>query len=217
MRLSFACVRPIGLALGLCVARLNVDDALQTTAYIAVHNAPQYDKAQAMPYANSNAPKGGYISTASIGTFDNLNSMNGKGSSTEGINYLFDSLMDSSLDEPGVLYPLLAEKVTYDPVKTKFVIFHLNPKARFSDGSPVTAEDVKFSFDTIQSKANLGFQMYLSDLAKTEVLSKYQVKMTFKSDHNADMPFILAKIAIYSKADWKNKDYSTVTLQPILA
>ncbi len=216
MRLSFACVSPIGLALGLCVASLNVDAALQTTAYIAVHNAPQYDKAQVMPYANSNAPKGGYISTASIGTFDNLNSMNGKGSSTEGINYLFDSLMDSSLDEPGVLYPLLAEKVTYDPVKTKFVIFHLNPKARFSDGSPVTAEDVKFSFDIIQSKANLGFQMYLSDLAKTEVLSKYQVKMTFKSDHNADMPFILAKIAIYSKADWKNKDYSKVTLQPIL-
>lgn len=215
MHLSFTHVSTFVLALGGGIA-VDVAAAIQTTPYIAVHNSPLYVKAQVMPYANINAPKGGYISTSSISTFDNLNSLNGKGSSTEGINYVFDSLMDSSLDEPGVLYPLLAEKVSYDPAKTKFVIFHLNPQARFSDGSPVTAEDIKFSFDTIQTKANLGFQMYLSDLAKTEVLSKYQVKMTFKSAHNPDMPYILAKIAIYSKADWKNKDYSKVTLQPIL-
>ncbi|MEG0482029.1 MAG: extracellular solute-binding protein [Acinetobacter sp.] len=219
MRLSIAHVGLIAPTLGFCVIGLvgfNVQAAVQTTAYIAIHNTAQYANAQAMPYANINAPKGGTISMASNGTFDNLNSMNGKGSATDGVNYLFDTLMDSSLDEPGVLYPLLAEKVTYDPQKTQFVIFHLNPKARFSNGTPVTAEDVKFSFDTIQTKANLGFQMYLSDLAKTEVLSKYVVKMSFKSKHNADMPLILAKIAIYSKADWKNKDYSKVTLQPIL-
>ncbi|CAG2159479.1 unnamed protein product [Oppiella nova] len=74
----------------------------KATAKASSKNTESYavKSAQAMPYANSNAPKGGYISTASIGTFDNLNSMNGKGSSTEGINYLFDSLMDSSLDEP---------------------------------------------------------------------------------------------------------------------
>ncbi|KAF1025881.1 MAG: Oligopeptide-binding protein AppA [Acinetobacter bereziniae] len=215
MHLSFTHASISILTLGLGIA-VNVAAAVQTTPYIAIHNSPLYVKAQAMPYANINAPKGGYISTASIGTFDNLNSLNGKGSSTEGINYVFDSLMDSSLDEPGVLYPLLAEKVSYDPVQTKYVIFHLNPQARFSNGRPVTAEDVKFSFDTIQTKANLGFQMYLSDLAKTEVLSKYQVKMTLKSAHNPDMPYILAKIAIYSKADWSNKDYSKITLQPIL-
>ena len=216
MYLNFAHVSPIGLTLGLCIATLQVHATVQTTTYISVHNTPRYTQFQAMPYANINAPKGGYMSTSSIGTFDNLNSMNGKGSSTEGVNFLFDTLMDNSLDEAGVLYPLLAEKVTFDPNKTKFVIFQLNPKARFSNGTPVTAEDVKFSFDMIQTKANLGFQMYLSDLAKTEVLSKYQVKMTFKSAHNPDMPLILAKIAIYSKEDWKNKDYTKVTLQPIL-
>jgi len=217
MQLSFAHIGSIGLTLGLNVLCMNVvDAAMQTTDYIALHTTPKYANAQAMPYANPQAPKGGYISTASNGTFDNLNSMNGKGSSTEGVNYLFDTLMENSLDEPGVMYPLLAEKVTYDPDKTKFVIFHLNPKAQFSNGTPVTAEDVKFTFDTIQAKANLGFQMYLSDLEKTEVLSKYQVKMTFKSDNNAEMPLILAGIAIYSKADWKNKDFTKVTMQPIL-
>ena len=216
MQLSFANTSVVALVLGLNILSMNVQAVMQTTSYLAVHTTPKYANAQALPYANPKAPKGGYVATASNGTFDNLNSMNGKGSSTDGVNYLFDTLMDSSLDEPSVMYPLLAEKVTYDPEKTKFVIFHLNPKARFSDGSPVTAEDVKFSFDIIQAKANPGFQMYLSDLEKTEVLSKYEVKMTFKSDNNSEMPLILSSISIYSKADWKNKDYSKVTMQPIL-
>lgn len=190
--------------------------ALQTTPFIAVHSAPLYAGLSAMPYANPAAPKGGYLSTSGNGTFDNLNSMNGKGSAADGVNYLFDSLMSSSLDEPGVMYPLLAEKATFDPKKTAYVIFHLNPKAKFSDGSPLTAADVKYSFDAFQSKSNPGLQMYLADLAKTEVLSRHQVKMSFKSDNNAEMPLILAQMPIYSKKDWSSRDFSRVTLQPIL-
>lgn len=190
--------------------------ALQTTPFIAVHSAPLYAGFSAMPYANPSAPKGGYLSTSGNGTFDNLNSMNGKGSAADGVNYLFDSLMSSSLDEPGVMYPLLAEKATFDPKKTAYVIFHLNPKAKFSDGSPLTAADVKYSFDAFQSKSNPGLQMYLADLDKTEVLSRHQVKMSFKSDNNAEMPLILAQMPIYSKKDWSSRDFSRVTLQPIL-
>jgi microcin C transport system substrate-binding protein len=114
------------------------------------------------------------------------------------------------------MYPLLAEKVTFDPDKTKYVIFHLNPKARFSDGSAVTAEDVKFSFDAYQNKSNPGLQMYLADLDTTEVLSKYAVKMSFKSDNNSEMPLILSQLPIYSKKDWQKKDFTRVTMQPIL-
>lgn len=190
--------------------------AIQTTPYIAIHSTPKYSHVQVMPYANASAPKGGYLSTSSNGTFDNLNSMNGKGSSVEGVNYLFDSLMDSSLDEPGVMYPLLAEKVTFDPDHTNFVIYHLNPQARFSDGTELTAEDVKFSFDIYQTKANPGLQMYLADLDKTQVLSKYQVKMSFKSGNNSEMPLILAQMPIYSKKDWAKKDFTKITMQPIL-
>ncbi|WP_338562847.1 extracellular solute-binding protein [Acinetobacter sp. KS-LM10] len=190
--------------------------AVQTTPYIAIHTEAKYANAQFMPYANPNAPKGGLISQAGNGTFDNLNSMNGKGSSVDGTNYLFDTLMDNSLDEPSVLYPLLAEKVTYDPIKTKFIIFHLNPKAKFSDGSPVTAEDVKLSFDFFQHKSNPGLQMYLSDLDITEVLSKHAIKMTFKSDNNTEMPLILAQMPIYSKKDWKDKDFARITMHPIM-
>lgn len=190
--------------------------AVQTTPYIAIHTQAKYANAAFMPYANPKAPKGGLISFAGNGTFDNLNSMNGKGTAVDGSNYLFDTLMSSSMDEPSVLYPLLAEKVSYDPVNTKFIVFHLNPKAKFSDGSSVTAEDVKFSFEVFQNKSNPGLQMYLSDLDKTEVLSKHKVKMTFKSENNIEMPLILAHMPIYSKNDWKNKDFTRVTMQPIM-
>ena len=216
MQQRFAYAKPILFACGVCLFSTKGWSALQTTPYIAIHTLPKYAALSVLPYANPHAPKGGYITRAGNGTFDNLNSMNGKGSSTEGVDYLFDSLMDSSLDEPGVMYPLLAEKVTFDLERTQFVIFHLNPKAQFSNGTPVTATDVKFSFDMFQTKSNLGLQMYLSDLAKTEVLSPHQVKMTFKSENNSEMPSILAQMPIYSKVDWKNKDFSKVTLQPIL-
>ncbi|NNG76447.1 ABC transporter substrate-binding protein [Acinetobacter sp. ANC 4277] len=214
--MSFALAKRLGFACGVSLLTQGVWAVVQTTPYIAVHSQPKYAGLAVMPYANANAPKGGYLSTASNGTFDNLNSMNGKGSSTEGVEHLFDSLMSNSLDEPGVMYPLLAEKVTFDPDKTKYVIFHLNPKARFSDGSAVTAEDVKFSFDAYQTKSNPGLQMYLADLDKTEVLSRSAVKMSFKSDNNAEMPLILSQMPIYSKRDWQNKDFTRVTMQPIL-
>ncbi|ATO18240.1 ABC transporter substrate-binding protein [Acinetobacter sp. LoGeW2-3] len=214
--MPFAVAKRLIYICGISVITQGAGAALQTTPYIAIHSQPKYAGLAHLPYANPAAPKGGYLSQSANGTFDNLNAMNGKGTAADGVEYLFDNLMTSSLDEPGVMYPLLAEKVTYDPKKTAYVIYHLNPKARFSDGSPVTAEDVKFSFDTYTTKGNPGLQMYLSDLDKTEVLSKHQVKMSFKSNNNSEMPLILAQMPIYSKKSWQGKDFSRITIQPIL-
>ena len=108
-----------------------------------------------------------------------------------------NELMSRSLDESGVMYPLLASSVVVDPAHANIIIFNLNPKARFSDGAPVTAEDVKFTFDTYKTKSNYGLQAYIADLDKTEVLSKYQVKMSFKSKSNTELPSILAELPIY--------------------
>ena len=214
--MPFAAAKRLIYICGISVITQGAWAALQTTPYIAIHSQPKYAGLTHLPYANPAAPKGGYLSQSANGTFDNLNAMNGKGTAADGVEYLFDTLMVSSLDEPGVMYPLLAEKVTYDPKKTAYVIYHLNPKARFSDGTPVTAEDIKFSFDTYTSKGNPGLQMYLSDLDKTEVLSRYQVKMSFKSNNNSEMPLILAQMPIYSKKNWQGKDFSRITMQPIL-
>lgn len=214
--MPFAAAKRLIYICGISVITQGAWAALQTTPYIAIHSQPKYAGLTHLPYANLAAPKGGYLSQSANGTFDNLNAMNGKGTAADGVEYLFDTLMVSSLDEPGVMYPLLAEKVTYDPKKTAYVIYHLNPKARFSDGTPVTAEDIKFSFDTYTSKGNPGLQMYLSDLDKTEVLSRYQVKMSFKSNNNSEMPLILAQMPIYSKKNWQGKDFGRITMQPIL-
>lgn len=214
--MPFAAAKRLIYICGISVITQGAWAALQTTPYIAIHSHPKYAGLTHLPYANPAAPKGGYLSQSANGTFDNLNAMNGKGTAADGVEYLFDTLMVSSLDEPGVMYPLLAEKVTYDPKKTAYVIYHLNPKARFNDGTPVTAEDIKFSFDTYTTKGNPGLQMYLSDLDKTEVLSRYQVKMSFKSNNNSEMPLILAQMPIYSKKNWQGKDFNRITMQPIL-
>ncbi|MEB3753740.1 extracellular solute-binding protein [Acinetobacter sp. MD2(2019)] len=187
-----------------------------TTPYIALDGSARYSHLSAMPYANPKAVKGGYLIRASIGTFNNLNSMNGLGSSTEGVNLLFDSLMSKSLDEPNVFYPLVAKAVSFDPKQLDSVIFHLNPKAHFSNGQPLTSNDVKFSFDTYQTQSNFGLQMYLSDLAKTEVVDKYSVKFYFKSAHHPEMLAILATLPLYSRMDWQHKDFKRVSLLPIL-
>ncbi|MEB5929040.1 extracellular solute-binding protein [Acinetobacter schindleri] len=214
--MPFAAAKRLIYICGISVITQGAWAALQTTPYIAIHSQPKYAGLTHLPYANPAAPKGGYLSQSANGTFDNLNAMNGKGTAADGVEYLFDTLMVSSLDEPGVMYPLLAEKVTYDPKKTAYVIYHLSPKAHFSDGTPVTAEDIKFSFDTYTTKGNPGLQMYLSDLDKTEVLSRYQVKMSFKSNNNSEMPLILAQMPIYSKKNWQGKDFGRITMQPIL-
>lgn len=195
---------------------MSVTAAPQTTSFIAIHTTAKYADLSAMPYANPQAPKGGRIIYADNGTFDNLNGMNGKGSWVEGTDYLFDTLMAKSLDEPNVFYPLLAEKVRFDPDKTADIIFYLNPKARFSDGTPLKASDVKFSFDKYLHESNPGLQMYLSDVDQVQVLGPHTVRMTFKSANNSEMPAILSQMPILSKKDWQGRNFKQPTLKPIL-
>src|SRR5690606_13084890 len=188
--------------------------ALITTPYIALYNQPKYAQAKSLPYANPQATKGGTLILAADGSFDNLNSMNGKGNVTEGGNYIFDSLLSKSLDEPGVYYPLLAEKVSFDPKKTTFIIFHLNPKARFSNGQPVTAEDVKYSFELYQTQSNFGLQMYLADIHQLEVRLPLKSQMHFKPGDKPEMAMIAAQMPIYSKRQWQGRDFKDLTLKP---
>lgn len=186
---------------------------VQTFNYISLDSKPLYANLSAMPYANPQAPKGGSIVLPATGTFDNFNSLNGKGSSADGVEYLYDSLMKNSLDEAGVAYPLLAERVTYDPEKPKYVIFHLNPKAKFSDGSAVTAKDVEFTFKKLLSEGAPGLRMYFADVEKVEALSTHDVRFSFKHDDNKEMPIVVATVPILSEKDLKNKDFTRITMQ----
>ena len=106
-----------------------------------------------LPYANPQAPKGGRLSIGFQGTFDSLNPFNLKaGSTAQGLNTnVFQTLMVRSLDEPFTLYGLIAQTIETDETR-EHVTFRLNPRARFSDGTPITAEDVIFTFALLKDK-----------------------------------------------------------------
>lgn len=152
-------------------------------------------------YVSPNAEKGGEITLYGLGTFDSLNPYLLKGLSAEGLGTLvFESLLEKSLDEPFSMYGLIAEDF-YLADDELSVTFHINPAARFSDGNRVTAEDVKFSFDTLMSKAaHPQFRVYFGDIESAEVVDELTVIFHFKN-RNRELHMIVGEIPIFSR-DW---------------
>ena len=121
---------------------------------IAMHGEPALPASFThLPYVNPDAPKGGRLVIGFQGTFDSLNPFNLKaGSAAQGINVnIYQTLMMRSTDEPFTLYGLIAESIETDDARS-WVTFRLNPKARFSDGKPMTSEDVRFSFELLRKR-----------------------------------------------------------------
>lgn len=202
------------MGLGLSCTATLLWAAPMTQNFIALRSEPLYQNAAAMPYANANAPKGGMLSQAAVlATFDNFNTLNGKGTPAEGVGMLYDTLMSASLDEPTVRYPLLAERVTQDPQDRSYVIYHLNPKARFSNGQPVLAADVVYSFNELLSKGAPGIRVYLGDIKSVTATDAHTVRFDFKTKDNAEMAMIVTEVPIYSKQDGLKRDYTRVTMQ----
>jgi microcin C transport system substrate-binding protein len=152
-------------------------------------------------YVDPAAKKGGEITLYGLGTFDSLNPYLLKGISAEGLGTLvFESLLEKSLDEPFSMYGLIAEDF-YLAEDGLSATFHINPAARFSNGEPITAEDVKFSFDTLMSKAaHPQFRVYYGDVESAEVLDELTVRFHFKN-RNRELHMIVGEIPIFSR-DW---------------
>lgn len=167
-------------------------------------------------YVNPNASKGGALILSGFGHFDTLNPFLLKGIVARGINaLLFDTLMEKSLDEPFSIYGLLAEEVVLAENKLA-VTFYLNPKATFTDGTPVTAEDVKFSFDTLKStQAHPHYRFYWADVQSAEVIDKRTIRFHF-SQANPELHMIIADLPIFSKAMVGDKALTELTLTPLL-
>jgi len=152
-------------------------------------------------YAAPDAKKGGEITLYGLGTFDSLNPYLLKGLSAEGLGSLvFESLLEKSLDEPFSMYGLIADDF-YLGDDGLSVTFHINPAARFSNGKPVTAEDVKFSFDTLMSKAaHPQFRVYYGDVESAEVIDRLTVRFHFKN-RNRELHMIVGEIPVFSR-EW---------------
>ena len=169
-------------------------------------------------YVNPDAPKGGRLSligSAGRITFDSFNGFILKGDAAQGLEYLFDSLMVRAFDEPDAVYGLIAESAEVAPDK-RSVTFKLRHEAKFADGSPVTADDVVFSFETLKSKGHPAYSISLKDVTKAEALAPDMVRYTFDGDLTRDLPTTVATLPVLSKAYYATRRFDETTLEPPL-
>ena len=185
---------------------------------IAMHGLPKYDADFSyFDYVNPNAPKRGTLKEGAVGTYDSFNPFIINGISPAGIGLTFDTLMKQSADESFSLYGLVAEGIEI-PEDRSWVAFHLNPKATFADGTPITPEDIIFSFDSLREKGQPTFRYYYNDVEKVEKTSPTRVLFRFKKGaHNLELPLILGELPVLSKKDWDGRDFSKTTTQPPLS
>lgn len=166
-------------------------------------------------YVNPDAPKGGrlaMIGTAGRTTFDSFNNFILKGDSAQGLGYLFDSLMVRAFDEPDAVYGLVAESADLAPDRMS-VVFKLRPEAKFADGTPVTAEDVVFSFETLKAKGHPNYGLSLRDVEKAEAVDPLTVRYTFTGDLIRDLPLAVAELPILSKAFYTQHPFDQTSLE----
>ncbi len=155
----------------------------------------------ALPHANPDAPKGGRIVFGESGGFDSLNPFILKGRAPFGLSPLtVESLLGRSYDEPFSLYGLLAESIETDDARS-FVEFTLRPEARFADGTPVTVEDVMWSFEILGTKGHPRYHAAWTKIGRMEQTGPRSVRFTFNTE-DRELPLILGLRPILSKAQW---------------
>lgn len=193
--------------------------AVADTAAVKSHALTLDDKPKYGPnfrhadYVNPNAPKGGTVRLFSIGSFDTFNPFIIKGDPAAGIGYLYETLMSSPEDDILTEYGLIAETVEL-PADLSYVIYNLRAEAKFSDGSPITADDVVFSFNILRDKGRPFYRFYYANVSKVEALEPRRVKFSFSGPPNRELPQIVGQIPVLSKAYWESRDFSKTTLEP---
>jgi len=166
-------------------------------------------------YVNPEAPKGGNVKLAAIGTFDTLNPFILKGVPAVGLGEIFDTLTVSSLDEPFSQYGLVAESIEV-PADRSWVAYTLRPEARFHDGNPMTVEDVIWTFETLKVKGQPFYRSYYAQVVKAEKIGDRKVKFSFGPGENRELPLIVGQLPVLSKAWWSKRDFEKTILDPPL-
>jgi microcin C transport system substrate-binding protein len=162
-------------------------------------------------YVNPDAPKGGMVRLAAIGTFDNLNAYILKGVAATGMELTFDTLLESSADEAFSEYGLLAESMEV-PEDRSWVIFHLRPEAKFRDGTAVTAQDVVFTYETLKTKGTPNFRLMYGSVQSAEAMGDCCVKFTFAKGDNRELPLVVGQMPVLSKNYYENVEFNQTTL-----
>ncbi|MEQ5869026.1 ABC transporter substrate-binding protein [Sagittula sp. NFXS13] len=167
-----------------------------------------------LPYANADAPFGGKIVLGEVGSFDSLNPHILKGTAPWQLRFLaYESLMGRSYDEPFTLYGLLAESIEVGPNR-EWAEFTIRPEARFSDGSPVTVEDVMWSYETLGTKGHGRYRGLWPQIESMEQTGERSVRFTFSED-NRELAMIVGMRPILKKAQWDGIDFANSGLDVV--
>ncbi len=180
-----------------------------------MHGAPMHAPGfTSFGYVNPDAPKGGTVTFASLGSFDSLNPLIIKGVAAAGLrNFVFESLMARAYDEPFSLYGLLAESIETPPDRS-WVAFTLRAGARFSDGKPVMVEDVLFSHAVLRDKGRPNHRTYYSKISRAEKTGPRTVKFTFDTDGDREMPLIMGLMPVLPRHHFSADTFEQTTLAP---
>ncbi|MBY8917261.1 extracellular solute-binding protein [Nitratireductor sp. L1-7-SE] len=176
-------------------------------------------------YVNPDAPKGGTLNSVALGTYDSFNPFIVRGTQAAGLNYfgglLWDTLMQQSLKEPSTSYPLIAEAFKH-PEDNSSATYRINPKARWHDGAPITAEDVVWSLNMLK-KHSPQHTRYFSSVVEAVALSEREVEFRFDQKGNKELPHIMGDLPVLPKhwwegtdADGKKRNFTQPTLEPPL-
>jgi len=181
---------------------------------IAMHGAPALPEGfTRLPYADPAAPKGGRLVQGVLGTFDSLNPLIVKGIAPPSIRgYVIESLMARGYDEPFTLYGLIARAIETDAQRS-YVIFHLDPAAKFSDGKPVTAEDVIFSWQLLRDKGRPNHRTYYAKVAKAEALGEQAVRFDLSGSDDRELALILGLMPVLAKHAVKPETFEETSFQ----
>jgi microcin C transport system substrate-binding protein len=164
-----------------------------------------------LPYANPDAPKGGSITLSAVGDFDNLNPFILRGTAPDSIYRVWQTLFKQSDTDSVTVYADLAQSVDISPDGLT-VTFHLNPNARFSDGTKVLASDVVWTFNTLITQGSPFYASYYAGVAAVAAPDDETVVFTLKPGTGRDMPNDLAGLYVLPEHFWKGRDFSAPLL-----
>ncbi|UWF51767.1 extracellular solute-binding protein [Pseudomonas sp. N3-W] len=198
-------------ALVLCLFMSPTLFATAQSALTVYGEAPKYAPGfQHLDYVNPNAPKGGSLRRSSLesGPFDHLVPYVDKGTGVAEIDgWLYAPLAYRSKDEPYSVYGLVAQQMELAPDRT-WLRFYLNPAARFDDGSPITAQDVRYTFELLTTQGSLKYRQQFVDVAEVIVESPTQVRFMFKNNESRTLPLDLATLPVLPEHWWRGRNFA---------
>lgn len=213
------CVLCFALSLCCVSASIGVSAADGAAHAIAMHGTPELSPQDPLPYALPDAPQGGRITFGALGTFDSLNPLIPRGTRTPGLrdllygNLVYESLLDRSRAEPFTLYGLLASEVIVPDARDE-VTFKIAPGAAFSDGTPLTAADVVFSWNLLRERGWPYARSYYDKVEEVETPDERTVVFRFPSADDRELPLILGLMPILSEQATDVDAFSRTTLNP---